>query len=153
MIVVLKKNISQDDLNSLLQKLRQHDCSYLLYENGEPILRIQSKQNILTNDFFLTQPGVANVYRITPAYDLQQRKSGTRNYNSVGDFQINSQNFTIIAGPCAVESEEQILGIADQLAQSGVSFLRGGAFKPRTSPYSFQGLGEEGLKAPEKSRK
>ncbi len=147
MIVVLKKNISQDDLNSLLQKLRQHDCSYLLYENGEPILRIQSKQNILTNDFFLTQPGVANVYRITPAYDIAAKKNAEHETTiSVGNFQIHSQNFTIIAGPCAVESEEQILGIANQLSQSGVKFLRGGAFKPRTSPYSFQGLGEEGLK-------
>jgi 3-deoxy-7-phosphoheptulonate synthase len=147
MIVVLKKNISEADLEALQEKLRQHDCSYLLYENGEPILRIQTKQNILTNDFFLTQPGVANVYRITPAYDLAAKKTADHETTiPIGDRQINSKTFTIIAGPCAVESEDQLLGIAHQLAQFGVRFLRGGAFKPRTSPYSFQGLGEDGLK-------
>ncbi|HSE41597.1 MAG TPA: 3-deoxy-7-phosphoheptulonate synthase, partial [Acidobacteriota bacterium] len=134
-------------MNALLQKLRQHDCSYTLYENGEPILRIQSKQNILTNDFFLTQPGVANVYRITPAYDLAAKKHPDHQTSiSFGDLCIHADTFTIIAGPCAVESEEQIFGIANRLAQLGVRFLRGGAFKPRTSPYSFQGLGENGLK-------
>ncbi len=147
MIVILKKDISQEDLDRLLQKLRQYDCSYLLYENGEPILRIKSKQNILTKDFFLTQPGVENVYRVTPAYDLAARKSQDHETSiQTGDLQINSRYFTVIAGPCAVESEEQILGIAQKLAGSGVHYLRGGAFKPRTSPYSFQGLGIEGLK-------
>jgi 3-deoxy-7-phosphoheptulonate synthase len=147
MIVILKKDISQDDLNRLLEKLRQYDCSYLLYENGEPILRIKSKQNVLTKDFFLSQPGVENVYRITPAYELATKKSADHETTiQTGDLQIKSHNFTIIAGPCAVESEEQILGIAQKLSTSGVHYLRGGAFKPRTSPYSFQGLGLDGLK-------
>ena len=75
MIVILKKDISQENLNRLLEKLREYDCSYLLYENGEPILRIKTKQNVLTKDFFLSQPGVENVYRITPAYELATRKS------------------------------------------------------------------------------
>lgn len=147
MIVILKKDISQEDLNRLLEKLRQYDCSYLLYENGEPILRIKTKQNVLTKDFFLSQPGVQNVYRITPAYELATRKSADHEtVIQTGDLQIKSRNFTIIAGPCAVESEEQILGIAQKLSTSGVHYLRGGAFKPRTSPYSFQGLGIDGLK-------
>jgi 3-deoxy-7-phosphoheptulonate synthase len=147
MIVILKKDISQQDLDRLLEKLRQYDCSYLLYENGEPILRIKTKQNVLTKDFFLSQPGVENVYRITPAYELATKKSADHETTiQTGDLQIKSRNFTIIAGPCAVESEEQILGIAQKLSTSGVHYLRGGAFKPRTSPYSFQGLGIDGLK-------
>ena len=64
----------------------------------------------------------------------------------VGNKEIGGNNFTVIAGPCAVETEEQIHTIASFLAKKGVQFLRGGAYKPRTSPYSFQGLREEGLK-------
>lgn len=65
---------------------------------------------------------------------------------SVGENAIGSKEISIIAGPCSVESEEQIVNIAESVKASGATFLRGGAFKPRTSPYSFQGMGEEGLK-------
>jgi len=106
MIVILKKDISQENLNRLLEKLREYDCSYLLYENGEPILRIKTKQNVLTKDFFLSQPGVENVYRITPAYELATKKSADHETTiQTGDLQIKPHYFTIIAGPCAVESE------------------------------------------------
>ena len=64
---------------------------------------------------------------------------------NVGENSIGSNNITIIAGPCSVESEEQIVNIAERVKVSGATFLRGGVFKPRTSPYSFQGLGENGL--------
>ncbi len=63
----------------------------------------------------------------------------------IGERQIGGNDFIVIAGPCSVESEEQIVGIAQEIKKIGASFLRGGAFKPRTSPYSFQGLGDEGL--------
>ncbi|WP_229768478.1 3-deoxy-7-phosphoheptulonate synthase [Tissierella pigra] len=64
---------------------------------------------------------------------------------NIGENSIGSNNITIIAGPCSVESEEQIVNIAERVKASGATFLRGGVFKPRTSPYSFQGLGENGL--------
>lgn len=64
---------------------------------------------------------------------------------NIGENSIGSNNITIIAGPCSVESEEQIVNIAERIKVSGATFLRGGVFKPRTSPYSFQGLGENGL--------
>ena len=63
----------------------------------------------------------------------------------IGERQIGGNDFIVIAGPCSVESEEQIVGIAQEIKEIGASFLRGGAFKPRTSPYSFQGLGDQGL--------
>jgi len=63
----------------------------------------------------------------------------------IGDKQIGGNRFSVIAGPCSVESEDQIVSIAEEIKESGASFLRGGAFKPRTSPYSFQGLRDEGL--------
>lgn len=147
MIVVLKKNISQSDLDRLTQKLHDSGCRFVVFENGEPIIRIQTKQHLLTKDFFLSQPGVQDVYRVTAGYPLASRKEGEqRSEIPVGEYILRPSDFAIIAGPCAVESEEQIAGIARRLAHYGVRFLRGGAFKPRTSPYAFQGLGEEGLR-------
>ena len=92
-------------------------------------------------------PGVAEAIRVTKPYklvtlDLRPDKSVVR----VGDAEIGGDELAIIAGPCAVESREQIFAVAEAVRRSGARFFRGGAFKPRTSPYAFQGLGEEGLK-------
>lgn len=84
--------------------------------------------------------GQSAPYRLA---DRQYHKEDT--VVSVGDAKIGGGNFAVIAGPCSVESEEQILSIARDIANSGASFLRGGAFKPRSSPYAFHGLGLEGL--------
>lgn len=131
-------------MDRLLSKLKDISCAFQVYENGEPILRIQSKQSLLTKDFFLSQPGVKTVFRITPAYELASRKVQNAAIQ-IGNERIEPHQFTMIAGPCAVESEDQILGTAQHLSRCGVRYLRGGAFKPRTSPYSFQGMGTEGL--------
>lgn len=146
MIVVLKQGISRSDLERLTQKLREYGSEFTIHENGEPILRIHSKQNLLSKDFFLSQPGVETVFRITSTYPLASRRTHGEVALRVGDIQIEPGHFTMIAGPCAVESEEQIFAIAQALSRSGIRFLRGGAFKPRTSPYTFQGLGVDGLK-------
>lgn len=147
MIVILKKSASKADLNRLLAKLRDQQCEFLLYENHEPVLKILTKQNLLSNDFFLTQPGVQTVFRISPAYDLAARKSADQfTAIPIGGRRLEAKDFIVIAGPCAIESEEQITEIAQRLSQIGVRFLRGGAYKPRTSPYTFQGLGEDGLR-------
>lgn len=90
---------------------------------------------------------------------MEEFKLASREYKKentiikVGNTQIGGDNFTIIAGPCAIESEEQLLDIAKKVKNSGAHILRGGAFKPRTSPYSFQGLGKEGLKLLKKASK
>ena len=147
MIVVLKNNIAPAELDQLTKKLRDLDCDFRVLGDGEPIIRIFSKQTLLSADFFLSQPGVQDVLRITPPYNLVKRKgAGHNSAISIGDLTLQPDHFAIIAGPCAVESEDQIYGIARRLSGLGVRFLRGGAFKPRTSPYSFQGLQEEGLR-------
>ena len=97
---------------------------------------------------FETLPGVAEAIRVTKPYklvslDLRPDKSVIR---VGGDAEIGGEELSIIAGPCAVESREQVFAIAESVRRSGARFFRGGAFKPRTSPYAFQGLGEEGLK-------
>lgn len=92
-------------------------------------------------------PGVAEVVRITEPYKLASR--AFKRDGSVFDVhgvKIGGNDVVVMAGPCAVESESQIFTVAEKVAHTGATILRGGAFKPRTSPYSFQGLGEEGLK-------
>jgi 3-deoxy-7-phosphoheptulonate synthase len=92
-------------------------------------------------------PGVAEVLRITEPYKLASRtfkREGS--VFDVGGLKLGGENVVVMAGPCSVESEKQIFTIAKAVAEAGAKVLRGGAFKPRTSPYSFQGMGEEGLR-------
>ena len=96
---------------------------------------------------FETLHGVAEAIRVTKPYklvtlDLRPEKTIVK----VGDAEIGGEELAIIAGPCAVESREQLFAVAETVKRSGARFFRGGAFKPRTSPYAFQGLGEEGLR-------
>src|ERR671914_2633665 len=96
---------------------------------------------------FENLPGVAEAIRVSKPYklislDLRPEKTVVR----VGDASIGGDELAIIAGPCAVETREQTFAVADAVRRSGARFFRGGAFKPRTSPYAFQGLGEEGLR-------
>src|SRR5579859_4752226 len=92
-------------------------------------------------------PGVSDVVRITAPYKLVSREHRReRSVIRVGGVPIGPDTLTVIAGPCAVETPEQTLESAKMARAAGASLLRGGAFKPRTSPYAFQGLGEVGLK-------
>lgn len=96
---------------------------------------------------FENLPGVAEAIRVSKPYklitlDLRPEKTVVR----VGDATIGGDELAIIAGPCAVESRAQAFAVAEAVRRSGARFFRGGAYKPRTSPYAFQGLGEEGLK-------
>ncbi|MGB2868360.1 MAG: 3-deoxy-7-phosphoheptulonate synthase [Bacteroidota bacterium] len=92
-------------------------------------------------------PGVGEVLRITEPYKLASRafkRDGS--IIDVGGVKSGSTDVIVMAGPCSVESEKQVFAVAETVAKSGAKILRGGAFKPRTSPYSFQGMGEEGLR-------
>ncbi len=91
--------------------------------------------------------GVSDVYRISDPFKLASRSFQEENsVIKIGDVEIGGNNVVMMSGPCSIESEEQIFQTAELVAKSGAKILRGGAFKPRSSPYSFQGLGEEGLK-------
>jgi 3-deoxy-7-phosphoheptulonate synthase len=98
-------------------------------------------------------PAVDRVIAVTQPYRLAGRDSHPENtVIDLGSVKIGDGNVTMIAGPCAVEGEDQTLRIADQVLERGAQILRGGAYKPRTSPYSFQGLGEKGLEILAKAR-
>ncbi|MDA7979175.1 MAG: 3-deoxy-7-phosphoheptulonate synthase [Pirellulales bacterium] len=98
-------------------------------------------------------PGVLELIRVTKAYKLASREMHPDDTSiEIGETTIGPGNFTLICGPCSVENEDMILRTADVLMQHGVRIMRAGAFKPRSSPYSFQGMGEEGLRLLEKAR-
>ena len=108
---------------------------------------ITGNQGAVDPSHFENLPGVAEAIRVSKPYklitlDLKPEKTIVR----VGDATIGGEELAIIAGPCAIESRAQAFAVAESVRRSGVRFFRGGAFKPRTSPYAFQGLGEEGLK-------
>src|SRR5712691_8343208 len=108
---------------------------------------ITGNQGAVDATRFENLPGVADAIRVSKPYklitlDLRPEKTIVR----IGDAAIGGDELAIIAGPCAVESRSQAFAVAEAVRRSGARFFRGGAFKPRTSPYAFQGLGEEGLK-------
>jgi 3-deoxy-7-phosphoheptulonate synthase len=110
-------------------------------------IAVTGNQGAVDPSHFENLPGVGEAIRVTKPYklitlDLRPEKTVVR----VGDAGIGGDELAIIAGPCAVESRAQAFAVAEAVRRSGARFFRGGAFKPRTSPYAFQGLGEEGLK-------
>jgi 3-deoxy-7-phosphoheptulonate synthase len=108
---------------------------------------VTGNQGAIDPAHFEFLPGVAEAIRVSKPYKLVGRDLKHENsVIKVGDAEVGGPEPAIMAGPCAVESLEQTLEIAEVVASTGVKFFRGGAFKPRTSPYAFQGLGEEGLK-------
>lgn len=114
---------------------------------GRTAIGITGNQGSVDPAHFENLPGVAEAIRVTKPYkliskDLRPEKSVIK----VGNSTIGGAELAIIAGPCAVETVEQVFTAAEQVAKSGAKFFRGGAFKPRTSPYAFQGKGEDGLK-------
>lgn len=113
---------------------------------ASPVYVITSKISDAQITFIKTLPNVLQTHSIATSYQLasrQWKKEGS--VVKVGDFEIGGQYPVLIAGPCAVETEEQLFETASFLAKQGIRFLRGGAYKPRTSPYSFQGLKKDGL--------
>ena len=148
MIVVLEKNISNAQLNNIIKHLKDYGFTVHKSAGEEKMIlgAIGVQPNFDTRKIKILD-GVEEVYRITEPFKLASRsfkKDDT--IFKINDVTIGGNEVTVIAGPCSVEIEEQIMIIAELVKKAGVKILRGGAFKPRSSPYSFQGLGEEGLK-------
>lgn len=147
MIIVLEKGISQQKKAQLKSILAEKGC--MVHEpggSGQNIIGVIGK-NKLGREFLMAQEGVLDVVPISTAYKLVSREMKKEDtIIKVGNVEIGGNKITIVAGPCAIESREQAMIIAKEVKKYGATLFRGGAFKPRSSPYSFQGLEEEGLK-------
>ena len=147
MIVILKQNAEQNEVNALLKQLEDmgFDHHYSKGENST-IVGIIGDTSTLDTDDLKTIDVVADVKRVSEPFKLANRKfhPDSSIFNIAGRT-VGEGHFSVIAGPCSVETIPQMTETAEAVKKSGASFLRGGAFKPRTSPYSFQGLGLEGL--------
>lgn len=148
MIVVIKPNVSEDRVQNLIQRIESMGLS-IHYSKGESttILGLLGDTSRIDERTLLADNAVEYVRRVTEPYKAVNRKMHPNDtVLEVAGRKIGEGYFNVFAGPCSVESEEQILMVAEAVKKAGASFLRGGAFKPRTSPYSFQGMEAEGLK-------
>ena len=146
MVVVLDRGISAPHKSAVREFLTGHRYQIReLLQDGEPIIGAVGGDP-LDQRQIEGLPGVAQVIPLNQPYKLASREfKGAETEIAIGPIKIGGGRLAVIAGPCAVESREQIFEIAAQLRESGAVALRGGAFKPRTSPYSFQGLGKPGV--------
>ncbi len=148
MVVVLEKNISDKQLENVIKHLEEFGFAVHKSTGVETTvlgaIGVQPDFDIRNVKIL---EGVAEVYRITEPFKLASRSFQKDNTEiKIGGVTIGGNDVVAMAGPCSVESEKQIFTIAEIVAKAGAKILRGGAFKPRTSPYSFQGMGEDGLK-------
>lgn len=148
MIVALKPGVTQESREQLMDWL-QNLGLHIHVSEGEyqTILGLVGDTTKVDMDLVASLDIVDSVKRVTEPFKCCNRKFHPEDtVVEVGDVKIGGGNFCVMAGPCSVESEEQIVAVAKAVKASGANMLRGGAFKPRTSPYAFQGMGAQGLK-------
>ena len=147
MILVIKNNHEQKQYDNLITWIKGQGLNvHTSIGENTTILGLIGDTSRIDIDLVRSLEIVDSVKRIQEPYKKANRKFHPKDtIIEVGGQKIGGNNFTLIAGPCSVESEEQIIFIAQAVKASGATFLRGGAYKPRTSPYAFQGLREDGL--------
>jgi 3-deoxy-7-phosphoheptulonate synthase len=148
MIVILKKDPDQQQLDSLLNWLYEKGLQvHTSVGASHTILGLVGDTSKIDIDLIAALDIVEDVKRVQEPYKNANRKFHPEDtVIDLGSTKIGGGTLTLMAGPCSVETEEQVVAVAKAVKASGATLLRGGAFKPRTSPYSFQGLGEEGLR-------
>lgn len=148
MIVVLKQNPNKAQLESLIAWLQEKGIQiHTSVGMSHMILGLVGDTSCLDIDLIAALDIVEDVKRVQEPYKNANRKFHPEDtIVKVGNTQVGGGTLTIMAGPCSVETEEQVVAVARAVKASGATMLRGGAFKPRTSPYSFQGLGDEGIR-------
>ena len=156
MIIVLKPNISKKDENAVLAEIRKLGYRPHVMRGTQRVVvgAIGDERTHKSLETLTSWPQVEQVMPVQKRYKLVSRE-GQKN-NSVipaRNHSIGGKKFHVMAGPCSVESESQLMATAHAVQKAGATFLRGGAFKPRTSPYEFQGLGRKGLKLLAKARR
>ncbi len=155
MIIVLKPEASESEVDHIIDRLRDLGLKSQISTGQErTIIGVIGDDRILHNQPLTALPGVESVLPILAPWKLVSREfKKEATIIDVGGVKIGAKKLVIMAGPCAVERLELTVGIAHEVKASGAAILRGGAYKPRTSPYSFQGLGREGLGLPGRSKK
>lgn len=155
MLVVMDLNAPREDIEKVKQKITQLNCTpHEIPGASKLAIGITGPTHKLKQEDFSLMPSVEDVVRVTKKYKLVSRMMKSEDtIIDFGDKSIGGKQLQIIAGPCSVESRDQIFEIAEILKNMGINFLRAGAYKPRSSPYSFQGLKEEGLKYLEEVKK
>ena len=148
MLIVMKPDATQAEIARVVEiaeslGLRGHPMP----GENRTAIGLTGNKTAIDPAHFENLPGVADAIRVTKPYKLISKElRPEKSVVKVGNSSIGGGDLAIIAGPCAVENAQQALAVAETVAASGAKFFRGGAFKPRTSPYAFQGMGEEGLK-------
>jgi len=149
MIIVMKRKAEEQELDNVIKWIESVGYKVHLSKGVERTIigAVGDERGKVALKAAENMPGVEKVMPILAPYKLASRESKEGNtVIKVGDVEIGGSQCVVIAGPCAVESPEQLMEAAEVVKKAGASMLRGGAFKPRTSPYSFQGMGEQGLK-------
>ena len=148
MLVVMKSDATKEQVEAVCERIRGFDLkAHPIPGESRTAIGVTGNHDPAQGDQLAAMVGVKEVIRVTQPFKLTSRTMQPDNtVVRVGDIEFGGKELVVIAGPCSVETPEQTLGTAKHVAEHGARALRGGAFKPRTSPYSFQGLGEEGLK-------
>jgi len=149
MIIIFKKEATEGDIKHLIDKVEHIGLKAMVSRGVErTIVGVIGPEDVIRVQPLEVFPGVEKVMTVITPYKLASREF--KKENSVIDVgkgvTVGGNKLAMIAGPCSIESRDQLFSVAERIKQSGANILRGGAFKPRTSPYMFQGLGEEGLK-------
>ncbi len=148
MLVVMSCNATQEQINAVCERIRALGFTpHPIPSDVRTAIGITGNKGPIDREIFMSLSGVVDAVRITKPFKLVSREVKLQDtVVQVGGIRIGAEELQIMAGPCSVESEEQIREVAALLRQTGVKIMRGGAFKPRTSPYAFQGLKAQGLK-------
>ena len=154
MIVVMRSNCSRSEINAVVKQIEKSGLRGHISQGIEhTVIGVLGQTFPELRDKLELLHGVEEVIPVSKPYKLASREFHPQNtIVKVNDLAIGGNEIVVMAGPCAVESEEQLLASAWEVRAAGANILRGGAFKPSTSPYSFRGLGEEGLKLLAKAR-
>ena len=148
MLVVMRKDATAEQVRGVTEAIEARGYkAHPIPGAQRTAIGVTGNKGALEGPVFEALPGVLEVIPVSHAYKLVSREvKGENTVVQVGPVAVGGSELVLVAGPCAVESTEQMIAIARAVKAAGAHILRGGAFKPRTSPYSFQGLGEAGLK-------
>ena len=148
MLIVMMQNATQDQVEAVVAQVEARGYSAKPIPGGHRVsIGVLNNKGAVEGSFFAGLAGVKEVIPVTRPYKQVSREFQPNDtVVKVGDVAIGNGHFALIAGPCAIESRDQALATARAVKGAGADLFRGGAFKPRTSPYSFQGMGVEGLK-------